>query len=408
MLEKSFGIFFFLKKPKSENADGMRYVYLRLTVDGSSKEISTKRLWHPSKWNTLAGKAMGNKEESKSLNQFLESFTSLVYKAKQKLIDGGHQVSAAAIKDILTGNWIENKMIIALFQFHNDQMRELIGKEYAKGTHERYETSLQHTKSFIQWKYGKEDISIKELDYEFIEQYSFWFRTIQQCCNNTTVKYLGNFKKIVLACVKKKWLVSDPFVEFKFKKNKVKKLALSSAELRRLEAKVFSIDRISQVRDIFLFSCYTGLAYIDAKQLKSSDIGPGIDGGLWILSSRQKTESDTNIPLLPKALEILAKYKHHSQCQNSRAVLPMLSNQKMNSYLKEIADLCGIEKPLTYHIARHTFATTVTLVNKVPIETVSKMLGHATIKQTQDYAQVVEEKISNDMKDLRLILDSAV
>jgi site-specific recombinase XerD len=215
------------------------------------------------------------------------------------------------------------------------------------------------------------------------------------------VKYLGNFKKIVLACVKKKWLASDPFVDFKFKKNKVKKLALSSAELRRLEEKTFSIDRISQVRDIFLFSCYTGLAYIDAKQLKSSDIGPGVDGELWILSSRQKTDGETNIPLLPKALEILATYRYHPQCQNSGTVLPMLSNQKMNSYLKEIADLCGIEKPLTYHIARHTFATTVTLVNKVPIETVSKLFGHASIKQTQDYAKIVEEKISEDMKALK-------
>jgi hypothetical protein len=207
--------------------DGMRYVYLRMTVDGISKEVSTKRLWHPSKWNPSAGKAIGNKEESKSLNHFLESFTSLVYRAKQKLIDGGHEISAASIKDILTGNWIDNKMIIELFRFHNDQMKELIGKEYAKGTYERYQTSLQHTRSFIQWKYGKEDISIKELSYEFIEQYSFWFRTVQNCCNNTTVKYLGNFKKIVLACVKKKWLLGDPFIDFKLKKNKVKKLALS-------------------------------------------------------------------------------------------------------------------------------------------------------------------------------------
>lgn len=408
MLEKSFGIFFFLKKPKTENADGTRYVYLRMTVDSISKEVSTKRLWHPSKWNPSAGKAIGNKEDSKALNHFLESFTSLVYKAKQKLIDGGNEISASALKDILTGNWIDNKMIIELFQFHNDQMKELIGKEYAKGTHERYQTSLQHTRSFIQWKYGKDDISIKELDYEFIEQYSFWFRTVQNCGNNTTVKYLGNFKKIVLACVKKKWLPCDPFLDFKLKKNKVKKLALSKSELAKLEEKTFTIDRISQVRDIFLFSCYTGLAYIDTKQLKSSDIGKGVDGNLWILSSRQKTQGETNIPLLPKALEILDKYKNHPQCQSSGTLLPMLSNQKMNSYLKEIADLCEIPKTLTYHIARHTFATTVTLINKVPIETVSKMLGHASIKQTQEYAQVVEEKISQDMKDLKLRLADAV
>ena len=194
-LEKSFGIFFFLKKPKTENADGMRYVYLRMTIDGVSKEISTKRLWHPSRWNADSGKAIGNKEESKMLNSFLESFTALVYQAKQKLIESGHEISSQAIKDIMTGNWIDNKMILDLFQQHNEQMEALIGKEYAAGTHVRYTTSLEHTRSYIKWKYGKDDISIKELDYNFIEQYLFWFRSVRNCSNNTAMKYLGNFKK---------------------------------------------------------------------------------------------------------------------------------------------------------------------------------------------------------------------
>jgi len=406
MLEKSFGLFFFLKKPKNENADGTRYVYLRITVDGVSKEVSTKRLWHLSRWCARSGSASGNKEDSKSLNSFLESYIALAYKAKQKLLDGDHHVTSASIKAILVGEWIDHKMVLEVFKLHNDQMEQLIGKDFAKGTHDRYVTSLAHTRSFILWKYGKDDMSIKDLDYEFIEDYSFWLKTERKCNQNTTTKYLCNFKKIVLSCVKKKWLKADPFAEFQFKRTKVKRRPLTPFELRRLEEKTFEIERINQVRDIFLFCCYTGLAYIDVKQLNRSEIGTGIDGGQWIFSNRQKTDGATDIPLLPKAFEIMNKYADHPNCLINGRLLPVLSNQRMNSYLKEISDLCGIDRALTTHIARHTFATTVTLSNKVPIETVSKMLGHASIKQTQEYAVVVDSKISEDMLDLKGRLES--
>ncbi|REG74753.1 site-specific integrase, partial [Algoriphagus antarcticus] len=152
---------------------------------------------------------------------------------------------------------------------------------------------------------------------------------------------------------------------------------------------------------IFLFSCYTGLAYIDVKNLQKSQISVGIDGEQWIYTHRQKTNSPTRLPLLPKALELIEKYRSHPQCQDGTHVLPVLSNQKMNSYLKEIADVCEINKPLTFHIARHTFATTITLANGVPIETVSKMLGHKSLKQTQHYAKILDTKISFDMQALR-------
>jgi integrase len=405
MLEKSFGLFFFLKKPKNENADGTRYVYLRITVDGVSKEVSTKRLWHPSRWCTRSGSASGNKEDSKSLNSFLESHISLAYKAKQKLLDGDHDVTSASIKAILTGEWIDHKMVLEVFKLHNDQMEQLIGKDFAKGTHDRYMTSLAHTRSFILWKYGKDDISIKDLDYEFIEDYSFWLKTERKCNQNTTTKYLSNFKKIVLSCVKKKWLKSDPFAEFRYKRTKVRRRPLTFAELKQIERKTFEIERISQVRDIFLFCCYTGLAYIDVKQLNRSEIGTGIDGGKWIFSQRQKTDAVTDIPLLPKALEIIESYRDHPNCLITGRLLPVLSNQRMNSYLKEISDLCGIGGELTTHVARHTFATTVALTNKLPIETVSRILGHASIKQTQHYAVVVDTKLSEDMLELKKQLE---
>ncbi|MFC5285303.1 site-specific integrase [Pedobacter alpinus] len=164
---------------------------------------------------------------------------------------------------------------------------------------------------------------------------------------------------------------------------------------------MFSIERLNQVRDIFLFSCYTGLAYVDAKKLKRSEIEKGIDGKLWIHTYRQKTDSLSRIPLLPTALSIIQKYEHHPQCIADDLLLPVISNQKMNAYLKEIAEVCGIDELLTFHIARHTFATTVTLNNGVSIETVAKMMRHSSIKTTQIYAKVLDHKISDDMEVLR-------
>ncbi|MES2808045.1 MAG: site-specific integrase [Bacteroidota bacterium] len=216
---------------------------------------------------------------------------------------------------------------------------------------------------------------------------------------------MGNFKKIVLECLRKEWLKRDPFIGFKTKRQEVTPVALTKEELLAISNKRFKIERIIHVRDIFLFCCYTGLAYTDVYNLKDSDITIGIDGEKWIITTRQKTNSFTRLPLLPAALKILAKYENHSKCMSNGTVLPVLTNQKMNSYLKEIADTCGIKKNLTFHTARHTFATTVTLTNGVPIETVSKMLGHKSLKQTQHYAKIVDVKISEDMKQLKKRLE---
>jgi len=214
------------------------------------------------------------------------------------------------------------------------------------------------------------------------------------------MKYLANFRKIVKKCLQIGWLARDPFMGFSMAKKEVERHALSMEELLSIGNKNLEVERISQVRDIFLFSCYTGLAYADVKKLKRSEITSGIDGGKWIFSRRQKTNTLYRIPLLPKAQELLGRYTNHPQCLLSDRVLPVLSNQKMNAYLKEIADLCGIQKRLTFHIARHTFATTITLSNGVPIETVSNMLGHKNIRTTQHYAKIVDNKISTDMKRL--------
>jgi integrase len=220
------------------------------------------------------------------------------------------------------------------------------------------------------------------------------------------MKYLVYFKKIVLICVKNGWLARDPFFAFSMAKQEVDRRPLDEYELRAVEMKKFKNERLQKVRDIFLFCCYTGLSYVDVQKLKRSEIIDGFDGRKWLSIKRQKTDTPSKIPLLAVPLQILDRYSDHIQCISQDRLLPVMTNQRMNSYLKEIADVCGIERNITFHLARHTFATTVTLSNNVPIESVSKMLGHKDLRTTQHYAKIVDKKVSNDMEDLRLRLES--
>ena len=293
-------------------------------------------------------------------------------------------------------------MLMEVFEEHNAQMKALVGHEFSPLTLERYTTSKKHTEEFMKWKYKVDDMDIQKLNYQFMTNYEFWLKSVRKCDHNTSMKYLSNFKKIVNICIKSGWLDRDPFVGFKMTKREVERPFLVEEELNRIIEKTFLMPRMSQVRDIFIFCCYTGLAYADVEKLTREEITTGIDGEKWIWTSRQKTESTTRIPLLPPALEILDRYKDDPQCLIKKRLLPVLSNQKMNTYLKEIADACNITKKMTFHTARHTFATTVTLTNGVPIETVSKMLGHRNLKTTQHYAKILDLKVSTDMSVLRM------
>lgn len=393
-----------MRKPKNYTS-GLLPVYLKITVNGQPKEISTKRNWNPAKWSSEAGRALGNKEDVKTLNAYLDELQQMVYQARKSLLENNRPITADAIKCILTGNTEKKKSILTVFRHHNEQMKALEGVDFAPGTVERYTTSYKHTEEFISWKYGTNDLPIADLDFEFMSEYSFWLKSIRKCNHNTTMKYLANFKKIVLICVKNRWLPSDPFEQFKLSKRIVDRHPLSNEELLMIEKKTFVTERLNIVRDMFLFSCYTGLSYIDLKLLKTSEITMGIDQEKWIFAKRQKTKTQIHIPILKPALKLIDKYRNHPKCLNEGLVFPVLTNQKMNSYLKEIADCCGITKNLTFHIARHTFATTITLGNGVPMDSVSKMLGHTNLIQTQHYAKVLDTKISQDMQQLKKNLE---
>ena len=226
-------------------------------------------------------------------------------------------------------------------------------------------------------------------------------KTIRKCNHNSTQKYIRNFRKIINNAIKNDWLDKDPFKAYRVKLKDTKRVFLTKEELTALEEEQFAIDRLDQVRDVFVFCCYTGLSYVDVEKLTPKGIVKGHDGEYWINVDRTKTGSPSSVPILPKAFKIIEKYKNDPRMINGGRLLPVISNQRINAYLKELASLTGIEKKLTFHAARHTFATTVTLSNGIPIETVSAMLGHKNFRTTQIYAKVVQEKISRDMRKLR-------
>lgn len=400
MIEKSFGLMFFLKTP--EKKENLRVLYLRITVDGVSKETSTKRKWDVTRWSQKAGRAIGSKEDAKSLNYYIDSISTRIWNYRTGLINHDHTITAEKILDFIKGKNVSKAKVLEEFQAYNSEILALVDKkEYALGTYERYVTARSHVAKFIKFKYNREDLEFRELNYDFVKDYELYLKVVRNCSNNTALKYISNFKTIILRAIAKDIIVKDPFKLFKRKKIKFNKHPLSTAELNRLENKVFSSERLSIIRDIFVFQCYTGLAYIDAFQLKTSDIKEGIDGSLWIMSSRQKTDSKTDIPLLPKAIDIMEKYKDHPLCIARGAVLPVKSNQKMNEYLKEIAILCDLDSTLNTHKARRTFGSTVTLKNGVPIHIVKEMMGHQSVKQTEEYAITEQESIGVEMKQLK-------
>jgi len=400
-MSTTISVLFFARKSRVIT-DGRIPIYMRISVDGGRFNVSTKLYIKREDWSQSSSSVVGKSEEARKINECLEGFRMKAFDYQRELMMKGTPLTVEAMRNKWLGKSCERpRMLLEIFDEHNEQMKALVGKDFSPLTLERYITSRKHTHEFLKWKHKIEDIDIQKLNYEFITDYQFWFKAIRKCDHNTTVKYLSNFKKIVNICLKSAWLKRDPFLGFKMTKREIERPFLTETELSTIAAKSFLAPRITQVRDIFLFSCYTGLAYADVKKLTRNEITTGIDGEKWIFTHRQKTETASRIPLLPPAIEILERYKDHPQCENEGRLLPVLSNQKMNDYLKEIADMCGITKKMTTHTARHTFATTVTLTNGVPIETVGRMLGHRNLKTTQHYAKILDKKVSEDMGQLR-------
>lgn len=361
----------------------------------------TGKTCDPLRWNAQAGRANGTKEDIRILNTHLDKLEAKAQELHNLMIMNQDFITAETLKNRFIGKEEKVRSLISVFEDHNKRMESLVGQEFEKSTLQRYQTCLMHTKDFMQWQYNVSDIPITKINFSFLNDFEYYLRSIHKCGNNSAIKYIKNLGKIVRICLGNGWLTVDPYLNYKPKQKAVHREVLTKDELERLYKKQFDIERLALVRDIFVFSCYTGLAYVDVRKLKRSELVKGIDGNLWIVTSRQKTDTMSRIPVLPNALTVIDSYAEHPQCIAEDTLLPVMSNQKLNAYLKKIADLCKIKKLLTFHIARHTFATTVTLNNGVPIESVAKMMGHTNIKTTQIYAKVMDHKVSEDMQLLK-------
>lgn len=399
-MSTNYSLLFYLKKPKNY-VGGSKPIYMRITVAGEPKEISTGRECDPLRWNAKANRAKGTKEEIRNLNAYLDTLERKVEDAHSQLIKQGMEISSELLRLKYLGKDVQRRHLMETFTEHNRKMEALPGNGFKPNTLKGYNTSVGHLNAYLLKCYDEADIDIQRIDHAYISGYEFFLRSDMGCSAVSAAKYMKHLRKIVNLCIAHRWITENPFAFYKTKAKPREKEFLTPDELDRITIREFSIPRLAHVRDIFVFCCYTGLSYADVRKLQKADIAKGIDGRLWVLTSREKTETSSNIPLLPQALDIIERYADYPPCVAKGLVLPVLSNQKMNSYLKEIADLCGITKKLTFHMARHTFATTVTLANNVPIETVSKMLGHTNIKTTQHYAKLLDTRIGSDMLTLQ-------
>jgi site-specific recombinase XerD len=393
-MKSTFSILFYLKR-NGQKANGNMPIMGRITVNGEAVQFAAKVEVKPEYWNVKAGKAIGrNNAEVQEVNRILESIKVTMTKIYRDLQEKESSVTPERIKNIFFGIEVKNQMLLELFKQYNEDIHKLIGISKSMVCYHKYEITRKRLTSFLKEEYHVSDISLKEINHKFITDFEAYMRGVCRCNANTTSKFIQRFKSIVLVARNNGWLLHDPFANYKIKSPKVDRGYLTQEELEVIMQKEFSVKRLEQVRDIFIFACFTGLAYVDVRNLRETNVRVSFDGNLWIMTKRQKTDVQSNIPLLDVPKQILEKYKG---ALPNGMILPVPSNQKMNAYLKEIADLCGIAKNLTFHLARHTFATTTTLAKGVPIETVSKMLGHTNIKTTQIYARITDNKISHDM-----------
>ncbi|SNR46025.1 Site-specific recombinase XerD [Lutibacter agarilyticus] len=398
-MKKTFNIIFFIKKDRiPKNGDYNIFCRVRLGVQKFS--FSTKITTKIENWDTTSNRVTGRNNVANKTNNELASVSSAINKIHDRFRIEEKAYTLNDIKNEYLGLNKRDHFLIETYSKHIEKVKSMLGKEYSISTWKKYKTTKTHLTNYLERNYNKEDISFKELDYNFIFEFDYYLQS-NDIAQNSRGKYINNVKQLINIALSNDWITINPFRNFKVKITPPDREFLTSNELLEIYNKEFEIDRLEQIKDAFLFCCYTGLAYIDVKNLFIKDITIGEDGNKWIRKNRTKTNTLSRIPLLPIPENIIEKYNEHPLRTIKGHILPLPSNQKTNAYLKEIAAICKIKKNLTFHMARHTFATTITLTNGVPIETVSKMLGHKDLKTTQHYAKILDKKISNDMMDLK-------
>jgi integrase len=395
-MRSTFNILFYLKK-NSIKKTGYAPLMVRITINGESAPFSLKAEAKPADWDTKAGRLHGRTKEANALNSYLDDVRSKIRRHYRELCERECKVTAAMVKDAFLGFNTKKDTLLCLFDHFNESYQTLVGKETSQSTYLCYLNVRKRLYEFLRKKKNKEDISLKDISLQFITDYERFL--LVDCGNrrNTVMKNMHMFKRIVVQAHNNGWLLVNPFASYKFQYEKTDRGYLSEQELTSLMQCSVKTPKQEIARDIFVFCCFTGLSYCDVKNLREEHIQRSFDGQLWILTKRQKTNIQSNVRLLSIPRQILEKYK--GKCSDGR-LLPVPICWKGNNRLKKLGEKCGISTKVTFHLARHTFATTVTLGKGVPIESVSKMLGHTNIKTTQIDARIVDTKVSNDMEIL--------
>ena len=392
----TLSVLFIIKKSKLLK-NGEAPICMRITVNKRVAEVMIKRSIPVDLWNQKKECSKGKDRVATELNHYINTVRAKILQIHRELEIDNKTITADIIKDCFYGRDKVQRSLLEVYAKHNEKCRALIGKEYTESTVTKFDTSINRLKEHIRSCYHRDDMMLVELDGQFIRDFDFWLKTDKHCQNNSALKHLKNLKKVVRIALANDWIKKDPFYGIHFKQEEVNVEFLSREELDVLMNKGFTIKRLEQVRDIFVFCCFTALAFVDVQQLSREHLIKDNNGTLWIRKARQKTNQMCNIPVLSIPQRILRKYEDNAECIKKGVLLPVISNQRMNAYLKEIVDLCSITKRLTTHVARHTAATVVFLANDVSMENVSKILGHSNIRMTQHYAKVLDSSIMRDM-----------
>lgn len=400
MKEKStFSVSYFLRQAKLYK-NGEAPISVRITYNGQRTEFISNQNVKPEFWDQKSNKALGKSTYARKVNGFLDHIYLSLCDSIKDLDERGMEVTAENIKNNYLG-FIEFKQVtlLSLYEEHNAKMEALVGKTYSFSTLQKHLTTVAHLKDFLKREHKSADISFDRVNTQFLLDFEFFLKSEKNISNNTTIKYMKNLGKVVRIGLNAGYLKKDPYTGVKYHHEEVERAFLDRRELQSLVDLKLENKRLDQVRDAFVFCCFTGLAFVDVKGLTADYLYKPNEGEIWINKKRQKTKKWFHVPLLPQAKRILDKYEKHP-VREKGLLIPVPTNQKMNAYLKEIADLCGIKKNLTTHCARHTFATTVTLANGVSMESVSKMLGHSSVLMTKQYAKVLDETIGREMQQL--------
>jgi integrase len=386
----------FLLRKNRESSDNKFPIYARFTFKNKRVELSTGIFIPKDHWEESKQRIKGKIPGASVSNERLDKMKTEIQDIFNQLRSTGDEFDAITIKNRLL-NAQKSKGVLFVFDYYLDSILAKLNKGYSMETYKHYKSSRKRLAEFINTQFKKPDVPIQSINYKFLDSFDIYIKKDFNNQQNTAWNYHKHLRRVLNLAISLDYLDKNPYSKFKVGLDETHREILSMEELQRLEDKNIQIERLSVVRDIFIFACYTGLSFSDIAKLSRIHLQHGSDGKEWIIIDRSKTNNRCRIPILPKAREILKRYEDYPKISNKDILLPVLTNQKMNSYLKELGDICDINKNITMHIARHTFATSVTLSNGVPIETVSKILGHTSLKTTQIYAKVLDKKISEDM-----------